>query len=149
MSMPTETSKTVTLRIARYNPEKGDKKPHFEEYELANVGGMDRVLDLLIRVKGALMPGPEGKPELTEEQALAKAPDLRKKLVAGADFATVAKAKSGDTGRRDRKSTRLNSSHTVISYAGFCLKKKKKDTSEGHLSKGLPAGQSAESADDR
>src|SRR5438034_5757894 len=30
--------------------------------------------------------------------------------------------------RRDRKSTRLNSSHTVISYAVFCLKKKKKKT---------------------
>src|SRR5947207_10263670 len=27
--------------------------------------------------------------------------------------------------KRDRKSTRLNSSHTVISYAVFCLKKKK------------------------
>src|SRR2546426_7000298 len=27
----------------------------------------------------------------------------------------------------DRKSTRLNSSHLVISYAVFCLKKKKKD----------------------
>src|SRR3712207_8124837 len=27
--------------------------------------------------------------------------------------------------RRDRKSTRLNSSHANISYAGFCLKKKK------------------------
>src|SRR5438034_1060158 len=29
---------------------------------------------------------------------------------------------------RDRKSTRLNSSHTVISYAVFCLKKKKTNT---------------------
>src|SRR3954464_14006925 len=28
-------------------------------------------------------------------------------------------------GRRDRKSTRLNSSHTIISYAVFCLKKNK------------------------
>src|SRR5438132_6586444 len=28
----------------------------------------------------------------------------------------------------DRKSTRLNSSHTVISYAVFCLKKKKTTT---------------------
>src|SRR2546426_4774256 len=28
---------------------------------------------------------------------------------------------------RDRKSTRLNSSHLVISYAVFCLKKKKQD----------------------
>src|SRR2546427_4353299 len=30
----------------------------------------------------------------------------------------------GDPGRRDRKSTRLNSSHSQISYAVFCLKKK-------------------------
>src|SRR5690625_6860760 len=30
------------------------------------------------------------------------------------------------TGRPDRKSTRLNSSHVAISYAVFCLKKKKK-----------------------
>src|SRR2546430_11858203 len=29
---------------------------------------------------------------------------------------------------RDRKSTRLNSSHSQISYAVFCLKKKKKST---------------------
>src|SRR5947207_11833057 len=31
---------------------------------------------------------------------------------------------------RDRKSTRLNSSHTVISYAVFCLKKKKRRSPE-------------------
>src|SRR5260221_10470800 len=31
----------------------------------------------------------------------------------------------------DRKSTRLNSSHTVISYAVFCLKKKKKLMNNG------------------
>src|SRR2546422_5469658 len=30
--------------------------------------------------------------------------------------------------QRDRKSTRLNSSHGYISYAVFCLKKKKKQT---------------------
>src|SRR5260221_8380634 len=32
------------------------------------------------------------------------------------------------TASTDRKSTRLNSSHTVISYAVFCLKKKKEHT---------------------
>ena len=32
------------------------------------------------------------------------------------------------TPRADRKSTRLNSSHVVISYAVFCLKKKKTPT---------------------
>src|SRR3712207_8340209 len=33
----------------------------------------------------------------------------------------------------DRKSTRLNSSHANISYAVFCLKKKKKNTYVNHL----------------
>src|SRR2546426_5278323 len=32
----------------------------------------------------------------------------------------------------DRKSTRLNSSHLVISYAVFCLKKKKKNRDSNH-----------------
>src|SRR2546430_5231359 len=32
---------------------------------------------------------------------------------------------SRNAGREDRKSTRLNSSHSQISYAVFCLKKKK------------------------
>src|SRR5256885_4967040 len=32
---------------------------------------------------------------------------------------------AGEPGVEDRKSTRLNSSHLVISYAVFCLKKKK------------------------
>src|SRR5207302_4232703 len=34
----------------------------------------------------------------------------------------------GVLGHEDRKSTRLNSSHVKISYAVFCLKKKKKNT---------------------
>src|SRR5437764_4130931 len=37
----------------------------------------------------------------------------------------VAIDRAGRAGRRDRKSTRLNSSHRCISYAVFCLKKKK------------------------
>src|SRR3712207_7637993 len=35
-------------------------------------------------------------------------------------------------GERDRKSTRLNSSHANISYAVFCLKKKKKKYTQPH-----------------
>src|SRR2546429_3330449 len=34
---------------------------------------------------------------------------------------------------RDRKSTRLNSSHGYISYAVFCLKKKKKNLDDTHI----------------
>src|SRR5438034_8183594 len=40
--------------------------------------------------------------------------------------------------REDRKSTRLNSSHTVISYAVFCLKKKKKKTTRRSRKKERP-----------
>src|SRR2546427_8608306 len=36
---------------------------------------------------------------------------------------------------KDRKSTRLNSSHSQISYAVFCLKKKKKHTNQSHAHK--------------
>src|SRR3712207_7370623 len=38
----------------------------------------------------------------------------------------VARHREVDEEERDRKSTRLNSSHANISYAVFCLKKKKK-----------------------
>src|SRR5687768_18009190 len=35
--------------------------------------------------------------------------------------------------RTDRKSTRLNSSHGYISYAVFCLKKKKKNKKQSYI----------------
>lgn len=53
---------------------------------------------ILIRMKGAPMPGTEGKPELTEEQALAKAKEIVAKLKAGGDFGALAKSDSDDTG---------------------------------------------------
>src|SRR5438034_6585783 len=46
-------------------------------------------------------------------------------LVSGTQSGTLALT-SAQFSALDRKSTRLNSSHTVISYAVFCLKKKKK-----------------------
>src|SRR5205807_3894212 len=46
-------------------------------------------------------------------------------LLAGARYSDV-RFGSDDHYITDRKSTRLNSSHLVISYAVFCLKKKKK-----------------------
>src|SRR5438034_6941718 len=54
--------------------------------------------------------------------------DDRQSHRAGADLEGLfqpAGKKSGQFTTKDRKSTRLNSSHTVISYAVFCLKKKK------------------------
>src|SRR5688572_23800582 len=56
-------------------------------------------------------------------------PDLMPSDITGTDILQ----EDPETGRRrfefkDRKSTRLNSSHSQISYAVFCLKKKKKKT---------------------
>src|SRR5437588_11912983 len=55
---------------------------------------------------------------------------FRSCLHCGAEFPEAAGGRRGLEQQRDaapdRKSTRLNSSHTVISYAVFCLKKKKK-----------------------
>ena len=53
---------------------------------------------ILIRVKGAPMQALPGKPELTDEEALAKAQAIRKRILAGEDFATIAKAESDDAG---------------------------------------------------
>src|SRR5688572_24631705 len=43
-------------------------------------------------------------------------------------FSTSTRSTSGAPGSRDRKSTRLNSSHSQISYAVFCLKKQNQRT---------------------
>src|SRR5256885_7862663 len=57
---------------------------------------------------------------------------IRRALRANVRISTPASQGSGVLVGRDRKSTRLNSSHLVISYAVFCLKKKK--TPSGHPS---------------
>src|SRR2546429_6428945 len=70
---------------------------------------------LLGPVSVLLSSGISSKPRQLNAQAVAPAPS-------GANAAWTLKVK-GDI--RDRKSTRLNSSHGYISYAVFCLKKKK------------------------
>lgn len=51
---------------------------------------------ILVRFKGSQLPLAAGKKELTDEEALAKAQEIRKKLLAGEDFAAVAKTDSDD-----------------------------------------------------
>src|SRR5438552_14207558 len=55
---------------------------------------------------------------------------LGRRAIGSARNDVTSRAVSAD--RTDRKSTRLNSSHQIISYAVFCLKKKKKNASENH-----------------
>jgi peptidyl-prolyl cis-trans isomerase C len=53
---------------------------------------------ILIRFKGSQVPLKLNQKDLTEEEALAKAKDLRAKIQGGAKFADVAMAESDDTG---------------------------------------------------
>lgn len=53
---------------------------------------------ILIRFQGSKVPLADGKKDLTPAEALAKATELRAKIVGGADFAAVAKESSDDTG---------------------------------------------------
>jgi len=65
---------------------------HKSEYETV------QARHILVKFKGSPVPTREGKPELTEEQALAKAQEIRKQLLAGSEFAALAKAESDDAG---------------------------------------------------
>src|SRR2546430_6400361 len=47
------------------------------------------------------------------------------RVLRGGEAMVAQRHEQRDERRRDRKSTRLNSSHSQISYAVFCLKKKK------------------------
>ena len=57
---------------------------------------------ILIRFKGSSVALRSGEKDLTEDEALAKAQDIRKKLQAGADFAALAKTDSDDTSNADK-----------------------------------------------
>src|SRR3712207_6955708 len=62
-------------------------------------------------------------PDPSTEEALAQVEDPRLKVLVLDQSGGAAAARNAGV---DRKSTRLNSSHANISYAVFCLKKKKK-----------------------
>src|SRR5256885_8055575 len=77
------------------------------------------------------VPGLKTIPRTREPSLKAGRNALGKNGTLAAAPATAKAAAQSSILVRDRKSTRLNSSHLVISYAVFCLKKKKKnDTSK-------------------
>jgi peptidyl-prolyl cis-trans isomerase C len=53
---------------------------------------------ILIRMNGSAVPLKEGEKDLSDDEALAKAKDLRAKLVAGGSFEEIAKTESDDAG---------------------------------------------------
>jgi parvulin-like peptidyl-prolyl isomerase len=69
---------------------------HKAQYETATAS------HILIRFKGSTVAIRPGEKDLTEEEALAKAQEIRKKLLAGGDFAAIAKAESDDTSNSEK-----------------------------------------------
>src|SRR5688572_31248990 len=80
-----------------------------------------------------LVANVEGRPrEERLKRLIGKDPHLRAGEAAAKRQSSIGTAHR-NTQREDRKSTRLNSSHSQISYAVFCLKKKKSVEDRGGL----------------
>jgi peptidyl-prolyl cis-trans isomerase C len=71
---------------------KGYYEAHKSEYQQIHVR------HILIRMQGSPVTLPPGQKDLTDAEALAKAQEIRQKLVQGADFAELARAESNDVG---------------------------------------------------
>src|SRR2546426_5770564 len=80
-----------------------------------------------------LFRSPKLSPTLPPQGDYAAVKEIARMLV-NAEFPVLAVERAART-PADRKSTRLNSSHLVISYAVFCLKKKKKHRTESASSR--------------
>src|SRR2546427_4906521 len=95
--------------------------------ELMGPGSLNRG-SYFLQIIGRLGPG--GREPAEREATLAFRAE---EVYAGVDSSAVAllgpvqHARGPEMSQKDRKSTRLNSSHSQISYAVFCLKKKKKN----------------------
>ena len=84
-------------QLAKNNkPDAAALKAYYDEHK--NEYESVEARHILIRFKGSAVPLKDGQEDLTEEQALAKATDLRAKIAAGGDFAELAKANSDDAG---------------------------------------------------
>src|SRR5215204_7136711 len=109
---------TDTLQVAETNggtaPRGSSNIRHLHRSELPGGG------QIVIQGKHAFIGhqvGPEGTTILDISDP--RKPEIVSRIMVSHPWSHSHKA------RVDRKSTRLNSSHTVISYAVFCLKKKK------------------------
>src|SRR5207249_11122052 len=64
--------------------------------------------------------------KLRRRRAATRSFRLRPTSICRSSLRSIGRSRKERVAARDRKSTRLNSSHVSISYAVFCLKKKKK-----------------------
>lgn len=83
---------------AGIKPDDASLKAYYEQHKAEYSAPEVKARHILIRYKGSPVPLKKDQKELTEEEALAKAKDIREKIVKGADFAGLAKAESDDAG---------------------------------------------------
>src|ERR1700676_1464505 len=83
---------------ANIKPDDAAIKAYYEAHKADYEAPEVKARHILIRFKGSAVPVRAGQKELTEEEALARAKDLREKIAKGADFGALAKAESDDTG---------------------------------------------------
>jgi peptidyl-prolyl cis-trans isomerase C len=77
-------------------PTAADLKAYYDEHKADYDSVTAR--HILIRFTGSAVPVREGQKDLSDAEALAKAQDLRAKIVAGGNFEELAKAESDDSG---------------------------------------------------
>src|SRR2546426_11589294 len=126
---------TATRRVLERVPDgKASWKPHPKSMTLGRLATL--VAELPAWAVNALtldeldiMPSGGPPPKF---EALGSTKQILDVFDRNAKAARAALVKTPDAEFKDRKSTRLNSSHLVISYAVFCLKKKKKQTRVTH-----------------
>src|SRR5207248_7136236 len=116
---------SAEAELVKIQTEKSDLQGKLQANE-AQIAELQKHIDEMN--KYSANPNP-GAPSVAELQA--QLDDARKQLEGAEHEKNFIAERLGPTreqSRADRKSTRLNSSHRTISYAVFCLKKKKKTT---------------------
>jgi len=81
-----------------YTPDEAETRKYYDEHK--SDFEQVRARHILIRMQGSPLSATPGQKELTEAEAMAKAQELRKRIVAGEDFAKVAEENSDDTQTR-------------------------------------------------
>src|SRR2546430_7081201 len=71
--------------------------------------------------------------ELAERPKIVERPEVKSDAIPKQLSVSLAKERFGKPVTTDRKSTRLNSSHSQISYAVFCLKKNTAESTTKHI----------------
>ena len=82
--------------LAKAKPAPDQVQKFYEENK--NQFEQAKARHILIRFQGSRVPVREGQKDMTEAESLAKAQEVRKQILAGEDFAKLAKTESDDSG---------------------------------------------------